>query len=63
VIHAGHLDLQAATRRALEELRVPEIETISACTACDRTRFFSHRRDNGRTGRQGLVAFIENPAS
>jgi len=63
VVHGGHVDLQAAARCALEELGVPEIETISACTACDQTRFFSHRRDNGRTGRQGLVAFIENLAS
>ena len=43
-------------------LGVREIETIDACTACDEERFFSHRRDNGRTGRQGLVAFIENVA-
>jgi len=26
------------------------------CTACERRRFFSHRRDGGRTGRQALVA-------
>ena len=62
VVRAGHLDLPLAARRVLEGLGVREIETIDACTACDEERFFSHRRDNGRTGRQGLVAFIENVA-
>ncbi len=32
------------------------IEVLARCTACERERFFSHRRDAGRTGRQ--VAFI-----
>ena len=35
------------------------IEILRRCTACDGARFFSHRRDAGRTGRQ--VAFIAPP--
>ena len=62
VVRDRQLDLPLAARRALEALGVREIETIDACTACDEQRFFSHRRDNGRTGRQGLVAFIEKAA-
>jgi polyphenol oxidase len=32
------------------------IETVGRCTSCERALFFSHRRDEGRTGRQ--MAFI-----
>jgi YfiH family protein len=54
------LDLWAANRRVLEEAGLPaaRIEVLGLCTACD-GRFFSHRRDAGRTGRQ--VAFIAPP--
>ena len=55
------LDLWAANRRVLEEagLLPARIEVLGLCTACDGGRFFSHRRDAGRTGRQ--VAFIAPP--
>ena len=59
VARAGHLDLRLAARLALEQLGVEKIETVDLCTACDEGRFFSHRRDGGVTGRQGLVAYIE----
>lgn len=59
VMQGRKLDLRLAARRALEPLGVAQIETIDVCTACDQRRFFSHRRDEGRTGRQGLVVFIE----
>jgi polyphenol oxidase len=32
------------------------VEVLPLCTACDASRFFSHRRDGGRTGRQ--LAFV-----
>lgn len=63
VVRAESVDLHLAARRALNDLGVSDVETIDVCTACDAGRFFSHRRDRGRTGRQGLVAFIENPGS
>ncbi len=52
------LDLWRANVAVLRAAGVsPErIEVVARCTACERERFFSHRRDAGRTGRQ--VAFI-----
>ncbi|WP_238539980.1 GTPase domain-containing protein [Corallococcus macrosporus] len=32
-------------------LKPAHVDVLHACTACDPTRFFSHRRDAGRTGR------------
>jgi hypothetical protein len=54
----SRLDLWAANRRVLEREGVTpdRIDLVGRCTACDPLRFFSHRRDAGRTGRQ--VAFI-----
>ena len=34
------------------------LEVTKACTSCDPERFFSHRRDRGRTGRQGVMAYV-----
>ncbi len=61
VVRAGarpNLDLWAANVAALAGAGVPRahIDVLGRCTACDRERFYSHRRDAGRTGRQ--VAFI-----
>lgn len=52
------LDLWRANAAILRAEGVPaaRIEVLARCTACERERFFSHRRDAGRTGRQ--VAFI-----
>jgi hypothetical protein len=49
----NHLDLVEGNRRQLEdaELRTENIEVIEGCTACDTTRFFSHRAEHGKTGR------------
>lgn len=55
----SHLDLPAACRLSLLEAGVDEerIDVLPHCTACDGARFFSHRRDRGRTGRHlSLVA-------
>jgi len=49
------LDLWAANRLALQQAGVTEVEVLGRCTACEPARFFSHRRDGGRTGR--MVAF------
>ncbi len=52
------LDLWRANLAVLEAAGVAaeRIELLARCTGCERDRFFSHRRDAGRTGRQ--VAFI-----
>jgi polyphenol oxidase len=58
VLVDGRLDLAAATEQALREAGVDTIERTGHCTACEPGLFFSHRRDRGRTGRQGVVAYI-----
>jgi polyphenol oxidase len=59
--HEGgpHLDIAGAARRALLEAGGQEknVDVLAHCTCCDEARFFSHRRDHGRTGRHlSLVA-------
>jgi hypothetical protein len=53
-----HLDLRYCVQAALEHAGVPSerIEQVEGCTSCDASSFFSHRRDQGRTGRH--LAFI-----
>ncbi|AKF81204.1 conserved hypothetical protein [Myxococcus fulvus] len=47
------LDLSRAVRMTLvgAGLRPEHVDVLQACTACEPSRFFSHRRDAGRTGR------------
>ena len=52
-----HLDLKLAARRALEAAGVREIQDVGLCTSCHPELFFSHRRDNGVTGRQAGVVW------
>jgi hypothetical protein len=52
------LDLRAAADRALRRAGVTRLEHVALCTSCDEARFFSHRRDGGVTGRQGVIGFI-----
>jgi YfiH family protein len=50
------LDLTAAATGLLERAGVSQIESSGLCTSCNPELFYSHRRDDGRTGRQaGLV--------
>jgi hypothetical protein len=58
VVVDGRLDLGGATEQALREAGVASVVRSSHCTACEPELFFSHRRDQGRTGRQGVIAFI-----
>jgi YfiH family protein len=53
------LDLVEVARRLLLEAGVERIEAAGLCTSCEPELFFSHRRDAGRTGRQGSLAWIE----
>jgi hypothetical protein len=54
----GRLDLWGATERALREAGCADVERTDLCTHCHPELFFSHRRDKGVTGRQGVIAFI-----
>lgn len=50
------LDLAEVARRLLDRAGVGRVESADLCTKCNAELFFSHRRDNGVTGRQaGLV--------
>jgi YfiH family protein len=53
------LDLVEVARRLLLAAGVERIEAAGLCTACEPELFFSHRRDAGRTGRQGGLVWIE----
>jgi polyphenol oxidase len=58
VMHGRNLDLAEAIERTLRAAGVESITRTGHCTSCEPELFFSHRRDRGRTGRQGVVAFI-----
>jgi YfiH family protein len=53
-----HVDLKRANRVLLERAGVARaaIDDGPECTSCDRARFFSYRRDKGRTGQH--LAFV-----
>jgi copper oxidase (laccase) domain-containing protein len=52
------LDLPEVARRQLALAGVERIESAGLCTSCEAELFFSHRRDAGRTGRQGGIAWL-----
>ena len=59
VADARHVDLWAAVEVAASEAGADHVRSARLCTSCHAELFFSHRRDNGRTGRQALLASIE----
>jgi hypothetical protein len=58
VVRERHLDLWTSAERALRTAGVGRIHRVDRCTACEPEAFFSHRRDHGRTGRQGVIAYV-----
>jgi copper oxidase (laccase) domain-containing protein len=52
------LDLRAVAEQQLRAAGVERIEHVDHCTSCNPDLFFSHRRDNGVTGRQGGMAWL-----
>jgi polyphenol oxidase len=52
---SAYFDLWAANRLDLERAGVEQIEIAGICTASNTDEFFSHRAENGRTGRFGTV--------
>jgi polyphenol oxidase len=58
VVRGRNLDLWAAAERALRAAGCEQVERLDLCTACNPDRFFSHRRDDGVTGRQGVLGVI-----
>ena len=62
-IAAGRmLDLTEIARRLLVDAGVDSVEAAGVCTSCEEGRFFSHRRDAGRTGRQAGLVWLEDTA-
>ena len=62
VVVGCNLDLWTASERVLRGAGVESIERLDLCTACDPERFFSHRREGGVTGRQGVIGFVIDEA-
>ena len=53
------LDPAAGAAQALRRSGVGQVRVAGECTFDLEERFFSHRRDHGRTGRQaGLIALV-----
>jgi hypothetical protein len=50
-----HLDLNAAVLSQLQACGIAAIENSAICTASNTTEWFSHRAENGKTGRFGVV--------
>jgi polyphenol oxidase len=58
VLHGRNLDLWTSAERALQAAGVESVHRFDRCTACEPETFFSHRRDRGVTGRQGVIAYV-----
>jgi hypothetical protein len=54
----ARLDLWRAAERRLRDAGMRAVERVDLCTACHPDLFFSHRRDVGTTGRQGVIACV-----
>ena len=55
----AHLDLWEANAVQLRAVGVSHIEKADICTSCHVDAFYSHRREEGRTGRFAVVAGLE----
>jgi len=53
------LDLAEVARRLLAQAGVEDVSAAGLCTHCEPDLFFSHRRDNGTTGRQAGLVWAE----
>ena len=58
IVENGRLDLWTSAERALRAAGCERVERFDLCTSCNSDRFFSHRRDSGQTGRQGVIAAV-----
>lgn len=58
VVRDGKADLWLCAERALRGAGVADVEVAGECTICTPERYFSHRRDRGVTGRQGVVGLV-----
>lgn len=54
-----HLDLWQANQAVLMDAGVTQIEVCGICTACHMEDWYSHRGENGKTGRFGVLMALE----
>ncbi len=54
-----YLDLWLANEMILRRAGVDQIQTAGLCTACNLDDWYSHRAENGRTGRFGVLMALE----
>lgn len=59
VVTAGRADLAACAERALERSGAGVVVNSLLCTICEPEWFHSHRRDGRDSGRQAVIAYIE----
>ena len=57
---AVQFDLWAANRILLEKVGVEQIEIANLCTACHPEDWYSHRGENGKTGRFGVLIGLKD---
>jgi YfiH family protein len=53
------LDLAGAVRAQLTTAGVRQVEVAGICTACHTEEWFSHRAENGQTGRFGAMVMLQ----
>jgi len=53
------LDLWSANQLILEEAGVTRIQCAKICTACNTQEWYSHRKENGKTGRFGAAIALK----
>jgi purine-nucleoside/S-methyl-5'-thioadenosine phosphorylase / adenosine deaminase len=58
-VRGGRADLWLCAERALAEAGVRSVRTVGECTICHGERYFSHRRERGTTGRQGVIGLLD----
>jgi YfiH family protein len=58
VVRDRKADLWLCARRALEAAGAADVAVAGECSMCNPDRYFSHRRDRGVTGRQGVVGVL-----
>jgi hypothetical protein len=57
-VRRGHLDLWAASERALRGAGVERVERVDLCTICNPDLFFSERRTGKPRGGQGVIGLV-----
>jgi copper oxidase (laccase) domain-containing protein len=53
------LDLRAVISQKLAAAGVEQVEHVDHCTSCRPDLYFSHRRDDGVTGRQSGMVVLD----